>query len=194
MSKFENPESEDDFLADDDYLIDEDLHELEMQLAADAQFLHTTYPSSSSKSERLAKLISACVSSSNSETEKSFDTTVSMGEENEISSSKRSIANGRSTLVAWQNIGLGMVASACLIICVVWYFPQQPNSDGGTVAKSITNMQDVDTVYTVTPVSMSLPDKFLNASQPELEAMFDNMCPGSDVSNRFLDEIQHVDF
>lgn len=193
MSKFENPESEDDFLADD-YLIDEDLHELEMQLAADAQFLHTTYPSSSSKSERLAKLISACVSSSNSETEKSFDTTVSMGEENEISSSKRSIANGRSTLVAWQNIGLGMVASACLIICVVWYFPQQPNSDGGTVAKSITNMQDVDTVYTVTPVSMSLPDKFLNASQPELEAMFDNMCPGSDDSNRFLDEIQHVDF
>ena len=193
MSKFENPESEDDFLADD-YLIDEDLHELEMQLAADAQFLHTTYPSSSSKSERLAKLISACVSSSNSETEKSFDTTVSMGEENEISSSKRSIANGRSTLVAWQNIGLGMVASACLIICVVWYFPQQPNSDGGSVAKSITNMQDVDTVYTVTPVSMSLPDKFLNASQPELEAMFDNMCPGSDDSNRFLDEIQHVDF
>ena len=194
MSKFENPESENDFLAEDDYLIDEDLRELETQLAADAQFLHATYPSSSSKSERLAKLISACVSSSNSETEKSFDTTVSMGEENEISSSKQSMANGRSTLVAWHNIGLGMVASACLIICVVWYIPQQPNSDNGSVAKSITNIQDVDTVYTVTPVSMSLPDKFLNASQPELEAMFDNMCPGRDDSVQFLAEIQQMDF
>lgn len=208
MSKFENPESENDFLADDDYLIGEDLRELESQLTADATFLHATYPSSSSKSERLAKLINDCVSASNRNgdgthvVEEDSNAVVELNQQRDAVS-QRTLASG-STLVAWQNIGfgnigfgnigLGIIASACLLICLVWYLPRQSDPGDGSIAKSAMTIQDVDAGIEVTPVSMSLPVEFLNATQPELEAMYDNMCPECDNFGNDPAQYQHVDF
>lgn len=208
MSKFENPESENDFLADDDYLIGEDLRELESQLTADAKFLHTTYPSSSSNSERLAKLVNACVSASNRDAEDTHeneaDRVVELNRKQETGS--KQTPGSASKLNAWKNtvfwnvglgnIGLGIIASACLVICLVWYLPQQSDYAGdGSIAKSVITIRGIDAgMVEVTPVSMSLPAEFLSATQPELEAIYDNMCPECDDIGDDLVQFQRVDF
>lgn len=197
MSEFEKPEDDfhddelarsgdnlsDDDLSDEDFLIDGELQEIEKQLMADADHMHSLYPSMNSR--RLEDLVSKCLieakeyQSHENQPRKSNATAV----QKQAAGIGRTHSNvqGGSRVGKW--IQFSSVVSLCVVVAsivFVWNLPTS-NESNQTAESSST---DSDWVVT-RPVSLEeMPREILNASQPELEAIYD-MMPTENVSVEF---------
>lgn len=167
-----------DDLSDDDFVIDGELQEIEKQLMSDADHMHSLYPSMNSR--RLEELVSKCViEAQECLAEKSDDTS---GQKQAVGAEQV-----RSKVKTGSRVGKWIQFSSAVSLCVafasivfVWNLPtsDEPNQ---TAESSSTDSDWVET----RPVSLEeMPREILNASQPELEAIYD-MMPTENVSVEF---------
>ncbi len=179
MSRFEDIDPENDFL------IDEELREIESQLMSDAEHLHSLYPSMDSS--RMDRLVAQCLESASQTSDNQIISNQKPVASEEVGIEKNS---GRQNHAArwgngpWAKLSLAICVGLTLFFTVSFVLTR---SNGEIHNQPIvSNHEDAAVVIQSTPVSVSeVPAEILNASQPELVALYDLMPNQKNVSIKF---------
>ena len=149
----------------EDLCLDEELGEIQRQLCDDADRLHALFPVRDAK--RLEAFVSASLTPSVSKQEGVDRTGVS----------RSPVPSGSRRSGKWTRVALTACLGAGLVGAMMWVVkPAAKDSPDEPVA----SQQAPEAGVKATPASItSLPTEFLNASQPELEALYDLMPKGN---------------
>ena len=156
----------------DEFLNDEGVREIQSQLESDAQHLFSLYPPMDAN--RLDQLVNRCLVTAETAKEDS-DKPVS-------TASSQDAQKSLSHATRWYQVGTAICIGIMLVGSFV-YLWNQPGLESHD--QPIVSNQSEAELELVPAVSVStLPTELLNASQPQLEALYDEM-PSESMSIEF---------
>lgn len=190
MAQNEKPNSHDDFHSDhageDDYVLDAELKEIQAQLESDANHLQSLYPPC--HSGQLDQLIQRCMDAAEAPAANRDLENQNLVPEHLVSPSsstqKTTAVDSNPNGMLSRRGRLYQFASAICIMTLlvgsIAYLWNRPHRE--LIEEPIVSRHTEPEVFLVPAVSVSsMPPELMNASQPELEALYDEM-PSESVS------------
>lgn len=160
MSQMENSENEAELRRN------EELREIQSQLESDAQHLQALYPPLNAS--RLDQLVDQCLTVAESSKSEAVPKPVQTN-----GPEKSSIEKGSAPSRRWYQVATA-VCVGILLSGSLTYFLNQPGTE--TISKPAVANRSEPIVTSAPAVSVSrMPTELLNASPPELEAIYDEM-------------------